>query len=1381
VQRPLGSGGSGSVYLAHDRQLDRPVAIKVFRAGAEAPLAESDSLLQEARRLAQLRHPAIVAVHDVGVHEGWVYLVADFIDGPNLGEWLRDNRPSWQDAAGITSVVADALAHAHARLIIHRDVKTANILLTADRTPVLVDFGLALDPAHAGGREIGVVSGTPSYMSPEQVAGVAHRIDGRTDIYSLGVVLYEMLCGRVPFRSDELGELLRQVHDDEPQPLRQLVSDLPPELERVCLKALAKHPQDRYSAAADLATDLRRLAQAAAGPITALSSAPTSTSGPATTQRQVQEPAPPQRHVRDAERRQVTVLICGCKLFDSGEYVGRIDLEDQARVLRAFQHSCEQVVLRFGGTIVQSNPQGLLACFGYPLAYEDSARRAAQTGLDILDDVKILGEQLGREHHLELGPWVGIHTGLAFVETSENSVSLVGETPNVAVELKDVAERGQAVCTQATHQLIRSYFECAGLGSRKLRGVPQPIALFSVRAAVANSLEARGDTLTPLIGRDHEVSLLLDRWEQAREGLGQVVLLVGEAGLGKSRLVHTLKRHLQGQLGQSGEAGVKVAGRLASVGAQAPREATIIEWHCSPYYQNTLLYPARDALERFLALGCAEATDARFDRLVHYLAECDLDRQDVVPLFAALLSLPTDERYPPLGLSPIQTREKTFWALREWLLASADQRPVLFVVEDLHWVDPSTLEFLGQFLAGDQHDRVLTILTFRPEFHTPWPAAAHETRLALDRLTRRQVGEMMRRELKVEILPEALVDLIYDRTGGVPLFVEELMHVVQESSLLDRMVADGAHAWALLSRETPTAIQDLVMARLDRLSCERGVAQLSATLGREFSYDLFAAVATLDEATLQAELAKLVQGEILHQTGRWPRCNYIFKHTLLQDSVYKTMLREKRQQFHRRIAEVLEARFPQTAQTKPELLARHYTEGGLTDKAIVHWLRAGRQSQQRSANIEAIAHLTQGLELLTRLPGAPGRDAQELEYLNLLGSVYIAAQGYAAPEVGPLLRRTRDLCERIGQPQHLFTVLRCDWVRHVVLGNYREYTQLAGEAKELAERLNDPGMLMEALFLQGVTSYYRGGFAGTRAACARAVADYDDRSRTRFWAGIFGEDSGIVHRCFLALALWHLGYPDQALKVNGEMLQLARAIGQPCDLCLALIHKSLLYLSCRLAADGAAEEAIRIATEKGLPFWHVAGTLLKAAALLSGDRRAEALAMFRKGLDAYCATGFRAWLPFHLGTLADAYTQARRFHEAAEALEEGLATAEKNNERFHEAELHRLRGELLLAASPEQAAPAEDCFRRAIDVSRGQQSRALELRATIGLARLWQRQGRRDKTRAALEAIYGTYTEGFTTPDLIEAAALLQNAGLQGATPPWPGARPHLPADCSPA
>jgi serine/threonine protein kinase len=679
VRHALGAGGFGTVYLGHDSQLDRPVAIKVLQTRSGLSQAEAGRFLQEARRLARLRHPGIVAVHDVGEHEGRIYLVSDYLDGPDLGHWLWDNRPGWPESARIVAAVADALAHVHSHLVVHRDVKPANIILTADRSPVLVDFGLALDEAQAGGGEKGIISGTPAYMSPEQVVGAAHRVDGRTDVYSLGVVLYELLTGRVPFRAAHPLELLRQVRDDEPQPPRQLVPDIPPDLERACLKAMAKRQQDRYTTAGDFAADLRLVVQTAAD-LSASRRMPVFSgtrespgAAPSTHRPDTVGPTSSRSRVREAERRQVTVLVGGSDLFESEAYLG-LDTEDQAELLRAFQQACEQAVGRFDGTIVQCNEQGLLACFGYPVAYEDAARRAAGAGLSILDDVKALGGRLPGAGGLEPNPWVGLHTGPAIAELKEDAVSLVGDARNVAVRLKEVAAPGRLICTEATHRLFRGRFECTELGRRQIKGVAHAVQLFQVdRVAATGSLvEASAPAeLTPLTGRDHEISLLKDRWEQAQEGMGQVVLVVGEPGLGKSRLVHTLKEHVLGQA------------------ALRDADSTVIEWRCSPHYQNTGLYPAVDFYERDLEFGQEESAEARFQRLLRRLEEYDLAQPDAVPLWSALLSLPTPERFPPVSLPPARQREATFRVMLEWLQARAARRPTLFVVEDLHWVDAS--------------------------------------------------------------------------------------------------------------------------------------------------------------------------------------------------------------------------------------------------------------------------------------------------------------------------------------------------------------------------------------------------------------------------------------------------------------------------------------------------------------------------------------------------------------------------------------------------------------------------------------------------------------------------------------------------------------------
>jgi class 3 adenylate cyclase/tetratricopeptide (TPR) repeat protein len=1347
VRCALGSGGFGAVYLGHDTQLDRPVAIKVLHAGSATSQAEGERFLQEARRLAQLRHPGIVAVHDVGVQEGQLYIVSDYLDGPDLGRWLTDNRPAWPEVTRIVAAVADALAHAHARLIVHRDIKPPNILLTADRAPVLVDFGLALDEVRAGGDERGMVSGTPWYMSPEQATGTAHRIDGRTDVYSLGVVLYELLTGRVPFRATAFPELLRQVRDDEPQPPRQLVRDIPPDLERACLKALAKRQQDRYTTAADFAEDLRRVLSTAAEvptprqmPVASPAGEP-HTATPAPFRPDTMTPPSFRRRARDAERRQVTVLVCGCDLFDSEAYLG-LETEDQAQVLQAFQQACEQAVRHFDGTVVQCNEQGLLACFGYPVAYEDAARRATWAGLRLLDEVNALAGQLRKAHNFEpSSPWVGLHTGPAIVEVKEDAVSLVGDARNVAVRLEEAAAPGQVICTEATHRLFQGRFQCASLGPRKIKGVAQPVQLFCVESiAAAGSLIEAGATaeLSPLTGRDHEISLLKDRWEQAQEGMGQVVLLVGEPGLGKSRLVHTLKGHVLGQM---------VEGEV---------DAPVIEWRCSPHYQNTGLHPAIDFYERALSFRPEEPPQDRFERLLRRVEQYDLARPEVVPLWAALLSLPTPDRFPPLLLPPARQREETFRLMLEWLHVRAARAPVLFVIEDLHWVDASTLEFLGQFLAESQHDRILTLLTFRPEFKPSWPAVSHQTTLSLSRLTKRQVADLMRKKAE-GTLPEAVIEQVYDRAGGVPLFVEEFTKMVNESAALDQTGTGGAPRLSLLGHEIPSTLQDLVMARLDRMEGGREVAQLAAVLGREFSHELLSAVSTVDEPTLQAELAQLAQAEILYPKGRPPRCTYIFKHALLEDALYNALVKSKRQQFHRRIGEVLESQFPQTAKTQPELLGHHFTEAGLTEKAIGYWLNAGQRSRERSAFCEAIGHLTKGLALLETLAESRTRDDWELQALTTLAPAYISARGYAAPEVGPILVRARELCQRIGEPQQQFGIMLGMWEWRIVRGDLRVCVDLAADGMTLAESLNDPGMLMEALFMPGVTMFYRAQFGGARASYENALGAYDDRERTKFWTAYSGHDAGVTHRCYLALALWHLGYPDQARKLAGEMRELARTIGHAFSLEHAVDFAAFLCHYCRLGTEvkALAEEEMAIATEQGFPFWHALGTLHKGAGLLLQGRREEALPVLLKGFSAFRATGAEVRVPSYLGLLGDAYTQSARFEDAHQALNEGLAVAEKNDDRCHEAELYRLKGELLLAESRDATA-AEDCFRRAIETAQRQQSKGWELRATMSRARLWQRQRRRDEARDALAAVYGTYTEGFTTPDLVDAKALLE-------------------------
>lgn len=861
-----------------------------------------------------------------------------------------------------------------------------------------------------------------------------------------------------------------------------------------------------------------------------------------------------------------------------------------------------------------------------------------------------------------------------------------------------------------------------------------------------NPAEAHPVALSPLTGRDTEVCLLKDRWEQAKEGMGQVVLIVGEAGLGKSRLVHTIREFVLEEADGS-------VGRPNGEISQCP---AIIEWRCSPQSQNTGLFVISESLRRFLGVGEEESSGELFDRLSNHLEDFGLGRKDIVALFAKLLFFPPDERYPAASLTPVREREETFRVLGQWLEACSERRPLLFVVEDLHWIDASTLEFLGQFIEEGLHDRILTVLTFRPEFKTPWPAVAHQTSLALNRLTRRQVIQLMRADAAVP-LPDSLVTQILQRTKGVPLLVEEFVRIIGESIIFDRAAEKGA-AGDVRQQDIPATLQDLVIARLDRMSSNRVVAQLAATLGREFRYEILAAVASADESMLAEELGKLVDAEILYVKGRPPRCTYFFKHALLEEALHGALRQDERRLFHRQVAETLETRFPETAAQQPELLAQHYTEAGLIEKAVVYWTLSGERSRERFANVEAIVHLTKGLALIEMLPPSPERDLRELELLGPLGTAYIATRGYAAPEVGPVFDRARVLCERLGYRPQLFAMMWGNFAFHIVRGDFRLCADLAEEAIVFGERLQDPGILMEALFLKVLTMFYRGDFLGAEAFCSRSIADYDDRARTAYWATMIGEDSGVTCRCYLMLALWHRGFPDRAQALAAETIALAREINHPFSIAYALHHAGWLYQLCRdgALAQATGEDEIRISDEQGFPFWRASGTLYSAAGMILQGRIGEGLALFEKGLGAYRATGAEIGLSYYLGILAEALIKDGRYGEVRRVLSEAQKLVDEHDEHNHEAELQRINGELLLAQSG-SAADAEECFRNAIDTARRQGSRAWELRATVSLALLWRHQGKGRKAFEILSEALACYTEGFTTPDLLDAASLLED------------------------
>jgi class 3 adenylate cyclase/predicted ATPase len=1031
-----------------------------------------------------------------------------------------------------------------------------------------------------------------------------------------------------------------------------------------------------------------------------------------------------------------------CDLMDSTVLASQLDPEEWREVVRAYQEACAKVIARFEGHIAQYLGDGLLVYFGYPLAHEDDAQRAVRAGLGIVEALGQLHTRLGQERGVHLAVRLGCHTGLVVVGdvgggTRQEQLAL-GQTPNLAARLQGIAAPNTLVISAATLQLLGGFFTSQSLGTSLLKGLAQPIEVYQVlhESMARSRLEAAGNTgLTPLVGREQEVALLHERWVQAKDGIGQVVLLSGEAGIGKSRLVQVLQEHVA-----------------------AEPEAWLTPCQCSPYHQNTALYPLIDLLERVvLHFDREESPQQKLRKLEGHLVQYGLPLAEAVPLHAALLSIPLSADYVPLTMSPEQHKQKTLQALLTPLLRIAAQHPVLFVMEDLHWVDPSTLEFLSLLVDQGPTARILALLTFRPDFSSPWTGRSHLTPVTLPRLPRRQVEEMVGRVARSKTLPVEVTEQVVAKTDGVPLFVEELTKMVLESGLLQEREERYELTGPLPPLAIPTTLHDSLMARLDRLATVKSLAQLGATLGREFSYALLQAVAPWDEAALRRGLHQLVEAEFLYQQGLPPEATFRFKHALIQETAYQSLLRSTRQQYHQRIAQVLEARFPESCETQPELLAHHYTEAGLTEQAVRYWQRAGQLASDRSANLEAISHCTTGIELLTTLPETPEHTQGALTLYITLGAALQMAKGHAAPEVEHAYTQAYALCQRVGETPDLVPVLLGLWRFYNTRLQLRTAREVGETLLRLARRAQDPALAVIAHPNLGLTWFLLSAFPTARQHFEEGIALYTpDQHRAPVFRS--GQDPGVSCRTYAAMTLWLLGYPAHAQAHIYEALALAHALSHPYSLAFAHFWAAWVAQVRRdvPAVYEHAVVAVALATEQGFPLWAATGTTLRGWALAMQGQGDLGLAQVRQGIAAWRATGAALFVSCFCTMLAEVCDHLGHAEDGLQALAEAHTLMEQHEERWWEAEISRLRGVLLLQQPGTPLAEAEACFQRALDVARHQEAKSLELRAAMSLARLWQRQGKNTEARALLTPIYGWFTEGFDTADLQGAKTLLE-------------------------
>jgi class 3 adenylate cyclase/tetratricopeptide (TPR) repeat protein len=1030
---------------------------------------------------------------------------------------------------------------------------------------------------------------------------------------------------------------------------------------------------------------------------------------------------------REAEFRQITVMFCD--LVGSTELSVNLDPEDLQKLMDAYRVECSTAIRRYDGQVARYLGDGVMAFFGWPRAHEDDAIRAVHAALEIVSAVKkIPGPS-------PLACRVGVCSGTVVVgeigdSGTSGSMDAVGETPNIAARLQNLAATNTVLISESTRRLVSATFDLQDLGLQDVKGVAAPLQVYSVLAAknIASRFEAaHGGTLTTLVGRSSELSLLLDRWEKVKEGDGQIILLSGIPGVGKSRLIHELKSHVE----------------------QEPHR--LLHHQCSPYHNQSAFFPVIEQIEQAAQLTAREADADKIAKLKAYLPRSTNSSVEPVLLIANLLSIPTENHRELAELTPQQIKNRTISTLVDTLLAFSVQRPTLCIFEDVHWLDPSTLELLELIISRIGHARVLLIVSCRPEFRPTWIAHANITIHSLTRLSNTEVKTMIRDLLRGGSIPQELVDQIMEKADGVPLFIEELT-----SSTLSAPRNSFERTAQPMSLRVPETLSDALMERLDRVAPSRRVAQIAAVVGREFSYDLLSAATQIDEDDMQSALARLEQADIIYRVGISPFVRFAFKHVLLRDAIYDSLLRSKRQQIHADIAATLKRDFPELAENQPEVLAHHYQEAGNHQLAIRCWFESGQRALSRSANVEAIANFRKALQLLNALPETPERAKQEIDIQLALGISLIAVQGYAAAETREAFSRARTLCLRLGNVPEYFQALFGVWGYFWMRGNNHEALPMANEFMSRAQALSDPVLLMVAHRVMGSTLLTAGDFKSSANHFEETIRISAGRERRPLYS-LYMVEPQAASLLLLSWDLWFLGYPDQSLSRVSEALALGQDLHHPYTVSFAHYMTSVVHL---LRGDPAralenAQKSFEMSQEQKFSLYVILSRISRGRAMSDLSQHAEARAEIALGIDEARQNGVGFMLPMMNSWLAEAHARIGENERALAIVERTLTDIGEVSGRSWEAELHRQRAHILLALNPSNIEEAESHLKKSIDVSRDQNAKSLELRAATSLAELWRTRGRPDEARALLEPVWRWFEEGAETADLKRARAVL--------------------------
>lgn len=1041
--------------------------------------------------------------------------------------------------------------------------------------------------------------------------------------------------------------------------------------------------------------------------------------------------------VESTERRQLTVVFCD--IVSSSALAERLDPEELRDVILSYRKVCGSVVEQHGGFIGRLVGDGILIYFGYPRAHEDDAIRGVRAALAIVAETKQLSEQLRPQLGVDLAVHIGIHTGLVIAGeigsgTTRESSGIIGETPNIAARLEQLAEANSIFVSDATFRIARAAFQWREGGLRQLKGLSKPIAVFEplAEAEQRGSLERMsGRELTPLAGRAEELQLLMRRWDQAVDGAGQVILVVGEPGIGKSRLLQAFEERLE----------------------RAPRR--VILCHCDVNWTQSALHPIVEALERHAGVRRDDPATGKLEKLETALRTATVAPEEAIPLIAPLISIPVPDRYSAPILSALRQRERAMESLLSWIMGS-QREPVLLIVEDVHWADPSTIDFLSYLIDQVPTTRILVLVTARPEFSPPWHSRSHLSQLMLQRLTRPNTLAIVQHLTKQKRLPNEILNELVSRTDGVPLFVEELTKMLLESGALTEQSDQFELTQPLPKTLIPATLRDSLMARLDRLNPVKRTIQLAAILGKEFSYELLRAVSRQEEDRLQQNLAQLVAGEFLYQRGLPPTATYSFKHSLIQDAAYRSVLRSRRRDYHRRTATVLAEKFPSLVATQPELAAHHCTLAGMSAEAVRHWRAAGERSLEKSAYVEAATHLNQALSQLALLPEGEARNHEELMLLVSLGAALTATKGYGASEVARTYARARELCDSSGETPQLFPALRGLQSFYQVHGPLDAARDLGLQLLRIADRSDDNLLQVEAKRRVGWCLFCMGQMHRGSQLLDEAIDLYDTANAQRH-AMLFGSDPKVLGLVNSAWLRWFVGDPEDAVARGRAAIALARELRHPLSLAYSLCMSAAVY-QCRREPVRMIEllqEAIQLSNENGFPYWLAWSRILEGWRLAQEGNIETGMTLQLEALDGYRKTGSELFRPYSLSLIAETCEAMEDFEQGLALVEEGLASGKENQVFFFEPELLRLKGKLLLSrgGSTEDAIPH---LQRSIALAREQGALLPALRSAVLLCSLRHDARGGTEDREMLKDLFGSIRGPRDSTDLLDAAKLLR-------------------------